>query len=101
MKSSRLIEPPVVSAELFLDPPVNVGEDQIEYAAQFVEDEKPAHRLWFRFPRAYGSLLTRRADPFVIATAVHALHRYQRLRVHGVVSDGLFANLAEFQAAFA
>ena len=61
MKSSRLIEPLVVSAELFLDPPVNVGEDPIEFAAPLVEDEKATHRLWFRFPRAYASQRTRRA----------------------------------------
>lgn len=46
-------------------------------------------------------MLTQRADPFVIATAVYALRRFRKLHVHGTVSDGLFVNLAEFQAAFA
>jgi hypothetical protein len=101
MKSSRPTKPLIASAELFLDAPVNVADDQIEFAAQLVEDSKPAYRIWFRFPAAYTSQLTRRADPFVIASAVHALHRYERLHVHGVISDGLLANLAEFQAAFA
>jgi hypothetical protein len=101
MKSSRPIQPHHVSAELFLEAPVAVADEQIEFGAQLVEDSKLAHRLWFRFPRAYASQLTRKADPFVIATAVHALRRYRNFHVHGVVSEGLFANLAEFQAAFA
>jgi hypothetical protein len=90
----------VSQAELFIEAPSNVADDQIEFGAQLVEDSKPAQRIWFRFPRAYSSLLTRRADPFVIASAVHASRRFEKLHVHGTVSEGLFANLAEFQAAF-
>ena len=100
MKSSRPNQPLVSQAELFIEAPANVADDQIEFGAQLVEDSKLTHRIWFRFPSTYSSLLTRRADPFIIATAVHASRRYQNLHVHGTVSDGLFANLAEFQAAF-
>lgn len=89
------------SAELFVDAPVDVADDQTEFGARIVEESGETRRIWFRFPRDYASLLTRRADPFVIATTIFALRRYRRLHVHGPVSDGLFANLAEFQAAFA
>lgn len=101
MKSSRPKRPPIELAELFVESPINVANDQIEFAARLVEDSQPAQRIWFRFPSSSASLLTRRADPFVIATVVHALRRYARLHVHGCVSEGLFANLVEFQAAFA
>ena len=76
MKSSRPTKPLIASAELFLQAPVAVADDQIEFGAQLIEDSKTSHRLWFRFPRAFASQLTRRADPFVIATAVHAFRRY-------------------------
>jgi hypothetical protein len=101
MKSSRPTNPLIASAELFIDAPVQVADDQIEFGARLVEKSGTSHRIWFRFPSECSSLLTRRADPFVIATAVYALGRYGRLHVHGTVSEGLFANLADFQAAFA
>lgn len=101
MKSSRPTKPLIASAELFVDAPVTVADDHLEFGARFVEDNKPGQRIWFRFPIADASPLTRHADPFVIATAVYALGRFERLHVHGTVSEGLLANLAEFQAAFA
>jgi hypothetical protein len=101
MISSRQKTPPVELAELLVEPPTLVGDGQIEFGARLVEDGRPAQRIWFRFPEQNASMLTRRADPFVIATAVHAQRRFSRLQVHGTVSDGLLANLAEFQAAFA
>jgi hypothetical protein len=101
MKSSRQKKPPAASAELVVHAAVDVADDQIELGAVLSDDAGASQTLWFRFPRSAAPLLTRRADPFVIATALHALHRYRRLHVRGTVSDGLFANLAEFQAAFA
>src|SRR5687768_16049312 len=101
MKSYRPTDPLIASAELSVEAPVTVEDDQVEFAAQLAEESGATHRLWFRFRSACSSLLTRRADPFVIATAVYALGRYARLHVHGTVSEGLFAILADFQAAFA
>ena len=101
MKRSRQKMPPTASAELRIETPLDVEGDQIEFGATLVDADQPAQRIWFRFPRSIASLLTRRADPFVIATAVHALHRFRRLHIHGVVSDGLLANLTAFHGAFA
>ena len=100
MTLSRQKRPPIASAELIVESPVTIPGDQIEFAAQLIEDSRPAQRLRFRFPVAQASLLTRRADPFVIATAVHAIGRYERFHIRGSVSEGLLANLAEFQTAF-
>lgn len=101
MMSSRPKKQPSVSAELVVHPATEVVGDQIELSAVLHESTGASRPLWFRFPRSTAALLTRRADPFVIATAVHALNAYDRVVVRGTVSDGLLANLAEFQAAFA
>jgi hypothetical protein len=91
---------PVRSADLFVETPSPTNDDRIEFACRLVE-AKSTRRLWFRFPRANASMLSTRADPFVLATLVYAMGRLDRLHVHGTVSDGLFANLADFQDAFA
>lgn len=101
MKSSRQKKPPVASAEFVVHAAVDVADDQVELGALLSDDAGGSQSLWFRFPKATAPFLTRRADPFVIATAIHALHRYEKLHVRGTVSEGLFANLVEFQAAFA
>lgn len=101
MMSSRPKKQPSLSAELIVHPATEVAGDQVEFSAELLESSGHSRPLWFRFPRASAALLTRRADPFVIATAVHALKSYDRVNVRGTVSDGLLANLAEFQAAFA
>jgi|GEM_PF-712823 len=88
------------SAEIFVETPQTVSGDQLEFACRLVEPAS-TRRIWFRFPRASEPRLTRRADPFVLATVVHLLGRVDRLHVHGAVSDGLFANLADFRDAFA
>ncbi len=87
------------SAELFVEPPRLVSGEHLEFACRLVEPAS-ARRLWFRFPRASAPKLTHRADPFVLATLVYLLGRADRVHVHGTVSDGLFANLADFQSAF-
>ena len=92
---------PNTSAELVVESPREVDSDHIELGANFVEPAGNHHRIWFRFPRDCASLLTRRADPFVIATAVHAVQRYRSIHIRGTVSEGLLANLADFQSAFA
>jgi len=101
MKALLRTTPLIASADLIVDPPVaaNVG-DQIEFGCRLVEDYGPTRRIWFRFPRDYAPVLSQRADPFVIATLNYAMGRVRRLRVHGAVSEGLFANLTEFQTAF-
>lgn len=87
------------SADLFVETPSPISGDRIEFACRLVEPQS-TRRLWFRFPQASASKLTARADPFVLATLVYALGRIDRLHVHGTISDGLFANLADFQDAF-
>lgn len=88
------------SAELFVESPRTVPGDRVEFACRLVEPQL-TRRVWFRFPQASAPKLTHRADPFVLATLVYLLGRVDRLHVHGTVSEGLFANLADFQDAFA
>src|SRR5688572_11327153 len=88
------------SAELFLHPPRPVENSQVEFGSRYVEAAGASWDLWFRFPAAQAAMLSRRADPFVIALLVPAMDRIDRLDVHGTVSDGLLANLADFQAAY-
>lgn len=88
------------SADLFLEPPVPVGDEQIEFRCRLREAGGTDHPLWFRFPATLAATLTRRADPFVIATFIHAIKRIECLRVHAPISAGLVENLAEFQSAY-
>lgn len=89
------------TADLFLDAPAGVGGDQIEFGGRLHEADGSRRRIWFRFPVSATSALTRRADPFVIATFIHAMKRIDCLRVHAPISEGLASNLAEFQSAYA
>lgn len=99
MKASA--PPPALSdAELIVETPTECDDGQLEFACR-LELPHEKRRLWWRFPRESAGLITSRADPFLIATAVHTLGRIGRLTVHGTVSEGLLANLADFQAAYA
>lgn len=100
MKLITPIMPPIASADLFIDPPAESPGRQIEFSCRLVESASASRRIWFRFPREYAEMLTRRADPFVLATLVYAMGRFDRVHVHGTVSEGLLANLADFQIAF-
>ena len=95
----RLLSPPP-SLDLWIDAPVVRG-DHVEHACRLELSERHIHHLWFRFPAGQENLLTRRADPWVIATIVYAMSLGRRLRVHGEVSPHLLPNLAEFQEAYA
>lgn len=95
---SRLASLP--SVDLILEPPVSVADEQIEYGCHLISSNGESRRIWFRFPAQYGSMLTRRADPFVLATLLYLSGRFSRVHVEGVVSEALFPNLAEFQTAF-
>jgi hypothetical protein len=88
-------------ADLFLEAPACVDGDQIEFGCRLHEAGGTRRRIWFRFPAATASTLTRRADPFVIATFIYAMKRIDCLRVHGPISEGLVPNLAEFESAYA
>ena len=88
-------------AELFIDPPAAVADNRTEFSCRLVENNNDIRRIWFRFPREFSDQLTTRADPFILATLVYSVGRFSRMRVHGEVSDGLLANLADFQEAFA
>lgn len=91
---------PLGPADLFLETPICVEGDAIEFACR-LHEAGTRRRIWFRFPTATASMLTRRADPFIIATFIYAMQRIDCLRVHGPVSEGLASNLAEFQSAYA
>jgi hypothetical protein len=95
----RLLSPPPF-LDLRIDAPVARG-DLIEHTARLELSECHMHHLWFRFPSEQANLLTRRADPWVIATLVYAMSLGRPLRVHGRVSPHLLPNLAEFQEAYA
>lgn len=101
MTPARLTVPSLPAADLFIDPPVSAPDRQIEFSCRLVDAAGESRRIWFRFPADHGSLLTPRGDPFVLATTLYALGRFSRVQVHGPVSEGLFANLADFQAAYA
>lgn len=88
------------TAELFVDPPRTAPDGQIEFGSRYVESSGASWPIWFRFPAAQAEIISRRADPFVIALLIHAMGRVERLTVHGTVSDGLLPNLADFQAAY-
>lgn len=91
--------PPEGAVDLVVDAPFAATPQQIEFSARLV-DAAGERRLWFRFPADDAPMLTRRADPFVIATLVYAMDRYKRMNIHGAVSPGLLANLADFQSAY-
>jgi len=58
-------------------------------------------RLWYGVPIEHSPLLTRCADPFVVATIFRAMRESSDLIVHGEVSPSLLRNLEEFQQAWA
>ncbi|ACB76539.1 hypothetical protein [Opitutus terrae] len=92
--------PLLPTADLFIEPPARSGDD-VEYVCRLAEPRGTTHRIWFRFPASCEPLLTRRADPFVLATLIYSLGRIGRLEIHGAVSQGLLANVADFQSAYA
>jgi hypothetical protein len=88
------------SLDLIIEPPCSAPDGRIEYGCR-LESGGGSQRIWFRFPAAAARAITLRADPFVIATALHAAGRFSHVRIHGAVSDGLLANLADFHGAYA
>ncbi len=58
------------------------------------------HRLWYRIPTEYSSLITPICDPFVAATLLLSMRWKAPTIVHGQVSPSLLQNLEEFQAAW-
>lgn len=90
---------PLLRADLWPEPPI-VRDDVIEFACRLELSDGRKHRLWYRFPAAQQTLLTTRADPFLVATLVYAMRYAQVLRIHGGVSAELLANIDEFQHAF-
>ena len=57
--------------------------------------------LWYEVDEAHADLTTDRADPFVVATLVHAMGEGLDLVVTGApVDPGLLRNLVEFQRIF-
>ena len=101
MKPARPSPAVLPSADLHLEPPAATDDGRVELACRLAEAGGRVRRLWFRFPADWAPQLTRHADPFVRATLVHAMGRFSAVRVHGTVSAGLAANLADFQKAFA
>ncbi|HYP15589.1 MAG TPA: hypothetical protein VEQ65_00140 [Opitutus sp.] len=100
MKPSTPLSPPVGTAQLVIDPPVTVESGEVEFSARIIDPHDSEKRIWFRFPEEEASWVSRRADPFVIATLVYAMSHYAKLEVHGTVSPGLLANLTDFQSAY-
>lgn len=92
--------PPLPDLDLIVELPGSSADGRVEYGCR-LESGRTSHRLWFRFPAAAAPGITLRADPFVIATALHVAGRFGHVRIHGAVSDGLLANLADFHGAFA
>lgn len=101
MKPTKITPSSPVSADLLVVPPTRISGEQIEFSCRLAEPGRLTRTIWFRFPSADEPLLTRQADPFVIATLTYAMGRFDRLRVHGAVSEGLVQNLSDFQNAFA
>lgn len=100
MSSLPPLNPAAESADLVIDPPVAAPDRQVELGARLIEPSGHTRRLWFRFPEEHATVLSRRADPFVISTLVYAMDHFRTLNVHGTVSPGLLANLTDFQSAY-
>ena len=76
--------------------PVEV-DGQVQYSASLNDLD-----LWFRIDASQRDKLTERADPFVLAGLMIAMEKNATLKVEGApVTDGLLANLEEFQRAWA
>jgi hypothetical protein len=86
-------------AELWPEPPL-FAREHVELACRLELPGGDVRRIWFRFPVKQAPLLTRMADPMVVAVLLHAMRRCRELVVHGPVSAGLVSNLANFQEAY-
>jgi hypothetical protein len=91
--------PANLRADLWIDTPT-VGAASAEFACRLSLPDGETHNIWFRFPPETAPLLTRMADPFVVAVLLHAMTRCRELVVHGDVSAALILNLCNFQEAF-
>jgi hypothetical protein len=62
--------------------------------------EKP-RILWWSFPEALDSFLTRSCDPLLVGTIYLLMRGAQDVKVHGQVSPSLLRGLEDYQAAWA
>jgi hypothetical protein len=91
--------PKRLRADLWVETP-GIHGSSVEFACRLEYSNGDSHRIWFRFPPKQDHLLTRLADPMVVAVLLHAMRRCRELVVHGRVSAGLISNLCSFQEAF-
>ncbi len=69
-----------------------------------VRIEKPGGNsqiLWWSFPEAFGSLLTRSCDPLLVGAIYLLMRDGHDVKVHGQVSPSLLRGLEDYQAAWA
>lgn len=77
----------------------SAGQTPRERRAELIIRDR-IYPLFFRVPEDQAEIPTSRADPFVIACLLTCMKARCGLTVEGLVSSGLLANLADFQAAF-
>jgi hypothetical protein len=75
-------------------------DDLLEVPAVLEGVRGKPRRLWFRLPADQRQNITPAADPFVLATAFHAMGAGADLEVHGTVSPSLLAGLEENQVVW-
>jgi hypothetical protein len=84
------------ATQLLVHEPVE-ADGKVQYSASLNDLD-----LWFSIDASHRDKLTDRADPFVLAGLMIAMEKYATLKVEGApVTDGLLANLEEFQRAWA
>lgn len=93
------IIPDTSNADLWLESPA-VEAVSAEFGCRLDLPDGESHRIWFRFQAAVAPMITRNADPFVVAVLLYAMKRCRKLVVHGPLSPSLVSNLSDFQSAF-
>jgi hypothetical protein len=83
--------------ELLIDHPTLEG-DSLRWSAKLLRPSKTPEEIWFKLPKIYSRFVTKRADPFIVATLFAAAESAPVLRVKGAsISHTLLRNLTEFQ----
>ncbi len=78
--------------------PARSVEGRMRRAADIRSPALGTRELWYEVDEVHARMITERADPFVVATLIHAMGEGVDLIVNGApVDGGLLRNLREFQ----